>query len=57
MRIIRHVPRNDQGCNAMKKSNCDHTVCAIHRLLFGQGINKTLEYFCTFSVFTLLQTD
>jgi hypothetical protein len=44
----------------MKKlatENAEKVACSIRTLLFTQGFGKTLEYFCTFSVFSVLSAD
>jgi hypothetical protein len=35
----------------------DATEYSFHSLLFTRGFGKTLEYYCTFSVFSVLSVD
>ena len=37
--------------------NTEKVAYSIRTLLFTQGFGKTLEYFCTFSVFSVLSMD
>jgi hypothetical protein len=44
----------------MKRLDTEHAEaipCSIRSLLFSQGFRRTLEYFCTFSVFSVLSVD
>ena len=39
------------------KENTEKVAYSIYTLLFTQGFGRTLEYFCTFSVFSVLSVD
>jgi hypothetical protein len=41
----------------MKTLNAENGWLSIFMLLFTQGFGKTLEYLCTFSVFSVLSVD
>lgn len=41
----------------MKKSKLSKKAYNIPALLFTRGLDKTVEYFCTFSVFSMLSMD
>jgi hypothetical protein len=44
----------------MKKrtsENAEKIAYSIRTLLFTQGFGRTLEYFCSFSVFSVLSVD
>jgi hypothetical protein len=44
----------------MKKLDTEYTeaiACSIRTLLFTRGFRRTLEYFCTFSVFSVLSVN
>jgi hypothetical protein len=41
----------------MKKPVTEKIAYSISTLLFTQGFSRTLEYFCTFSVFSVLSAD
>ena len=39
------------------KENTEKVAFSIHTLLLTQGFGRTLEYLCTFSVFSVLSAD
>jgi len=39
------------------KENTEKVAYSIHNMLFTQGFGRTLEYFCSFSVFSVLSVD
>jgi hypothetical protein len=39
------------------KENTENVAFSIHTLLLTQGFGRTLEYLCTFSVFSVLSVD
>ena len=39
------------------KENTEKVAFSIHTLLLTQGLGRTLEYLCTFSVFSVLSVD
>jgi hypothetical protein len=41
----------------MKKPVTEKIAFSIRTLLFTQGFSRTLEYLCTFSVFSVLSVD
>ncbi len=41
----------------MKKNAAENVTYSIRTLLFTQGFGRTLEYLCSFSVFSVLSVD
>jgi hypothetical protein len=41
----------------MKKIATEKVTYSIHKLLLTRGFGRTLEYFCSFSVFSVLSVD
>jgi hypothetical protein len=55
----RRCSQNRRNSHMKKRSakNAEIVAYSIRSLLFSQGFGKTLEYFCTFSVFSVLSAD
>jgi hypothetical protein len=52
-----HQSRRLSHMKKLATENAEKVACSIRTLLFTQGFGKTLEYFCTFSVFSVLSAD